>query len=340
VVQAHPAISRYLKPGLYLLVLNVAVRVRLVCNGHATMKKRFPAIYTLMLTIALLSPGASAGTKVLVFQSDFGLKDGAVAAMKGVAVSVDARLPIFDLTHDIPAYNIWEASYRLNQASHYWPPGTVFVSVVDPGVGTARRSVVLKTRSGYYYVTPDNGSLTHVAQSQGIDQVREIDETQNRLAGSEQSYTFHGRDVYAYTGARLAAGIISFEQVGPRLPARVTTIEHQRAELQGRLVSGSIPILDPQYGNVWTNIPGEMIARAAIAPGQYACVKISEAGTLRFEASLPYVTSFGEVPRGSALLYVNSLLNVSLALNQSSFASRHNIGSGARWTIQLRACEP
>ena len=116
---------------------------------------------------------------VLVLQSDFGNKDGAVAAMKGVAVSVSSKLQIQDLTHEIPTFNIWEAALRLDQTARYWPTGTVFVSVVDPGVGTQRKSVVLKTKSGHYFVTPDNGTLTFVAESLGIEASREIDEAVN-----------------------------------------------------------------------------------------------------------------------------------------------------------------
>src|SRR5882672_6937087 len=155
--------------------------------------------------------------KILVFQSDFGLKDGAVSAMKGVAMDVSSDLKLFDLTHEIPAYNIWEAAYRLQQTVAYWPAGTVFVSVVDPGVGTERKSVVLKTKTGQFIVTPDNGTLTLIAASLGIQEIRQIDEALNRRKDSQKSYTFHGRDVYAYTGARLAAGVIGMEQVGPLL---------------------------------------------------------------------------------------------------------------------------
>ena len=172
----------------------------------------------------LLASSVATANEALVIQTDFGLKDGAVSAMKGVAFGVDRTLPLYDLTHEIPAYNIWEASYRLYQTLQYWPKGTVFVSVVDPGVGTDRKSVVLKTKSGHYIVSPDNGTLTLVAEHFGIDTVRQIDEKTNRLKGSEKSYTFHGRDVYAYTGARLASGAISYEQVGPKLPAEVVKI--------------------------------------------------------------------------------------------------------------------
>src|SRR5690625_2644050 len=155
--------------------------------------------------------------KPLVLQTDFGLCDGAVSAMYGVALSVNPDLKIFDLTHEIPQYNIWEGSYRLYQTITYWPEETVFVSVVDPGVGSDRLSVVVKTDNNQYIVTPDNGTLTHVYENFGIKEVREIDERVNRLPNSGESYTFHGRDIYAYTGSRLASGIIPFEEVGRKL---------------------------------------------------------------------------------------------------------------------------
>ena len=162
----------------------------------------------------------------VVIQTDFGVKDGAVAAMKGVAYGVSGDIDVYDLTHEIPAYNIWEAAYRLNQVIPFWPANTVFVSVVDPGVGTARKSVVIKTKQGHYIVTPDNGTITLVAESEGIDVVRQIDENLNRRHGSDSSYTFHGRDVYMYTAARLASGKISFEEVGPLLSQPLQTISY------------------------------------------------------------------------------------------------------------------
>ncbi|WP_421273222.1 SAM hydrolase/SAM-dependent halogenase family protein [Aeromonas taiwanensis] len=292
----------------------------------------------LVLALSLVGSGAFAN-EALVFQTDFGLKDGAVSAMKGVAFGVDRTLPLHDLTHEIPAYNIWEASYRLYQTLQYWPAGTVFVSVVDPGVGTARKSVVLKTRSGHYIVSPDNGTLTLAAEHFGIEAVRQIDEKTNRLKGSEKSYTFHGRDVYAYTGARLASGAISFEQVGPELPAEVVTIPYQPAvaEQDGTL-KGTIPILDVQYGNVWTNIDDALLGKAGIHKGDNACIRISEGEALKYEGKAPYVSSFGDVPEGQPLVYLNSLLQVSVALNMDSFAARHQVQSGANWHISLKKC--
>ncbi|MBP0604021.1 S-adenosyl-l-methionine hydroxide adenosyltransferase family protein [Aeromonas sanarellii] len=292
----------------------------------------------LVLALSLVGAGAFA-SEALVFQTDFGLKDGAVSAMKGVAFGVDRTLPLHDLTHEIPAYNIWEASYRLYQTLQYWPEGTVFVSVVDPGVGTERKSVVLKTRSGHYIVSPDNGTLTLAAEHFGIEAVRQIDEKTNRLKGSEKSYTFHGRDVYAYTGARLASGAISFEQVGPKLPAEVVTIPYQPAVVeQDGTLKGTIPILDVQYGNVWTNIDEALLDKAGIHKGDNACIRISEGDALKYEGKAPYVSSFGDVPQGQPLVYLNSLLQVSVALNMDSFAARHQVQSGASWHISLKKC--
>ena len=285
------------------------------------------------LSLALVS---RAQNKILVFQSDFGVKDGAVSAMKGVAMGVSPDLKLFDLTHEIPAYNIWEAAYRLQQTVAYWPAGTVFVSVVDPGVGTERKSVVLKTKTGQFIVTPDNGTLTLIAASLGIQEIRQIDEAVNRRKDSQKSYTFHGRDVYAYTGARLAAGVIGFEQVGPLLERQeVVSIPYQQAVMQGKAIKGTIAILDVQYGNIWTNIPGDLFQQLHPAFGEPLHVALYHSGIRVYEGDMPYSATFGAVPVGKPLAYLNSLLQLSFALNQDSFAAVYKIGSGNDWSVEV-----
>ncbi|GAA6939052.1 S-adenosyl-l-methionine hydroxide adenosyltransferase family protein [Helicobacter pylori] len=291
-----------------------------------------------LLLSACIGLSSVCASNALILQTDFSLKDGAVSAMKGVAFSVDSNLKIFDLTHEIPPYNIWEGAYRLYQSVSYWPQGSVFVSVVDPGVGTNRKSVVLKTKNGQYFVSPDNGTLTLVAQTLGIDSVREIDEKTNRLKGSEKSYTFHGRDVYAYTGARLASGAITFEQVGPKLPAKVVEIPYQKAKASKGEVKGNIPILDIQYGNVWSNISDRLLNQAGIKRNDILCVTISKGSKKKYEGKMPYVASFGDVLKGQPLVYLNSLLNVSVALNMDNFAQKYQIKSGADWNIDIKKC--
>jgi S-adenosylmethionine hydrolase len=288
------------------------------------------------ITLLLLSVQFTfAQNKIVVFQSDFGLKDGAVSAMKGVANGVSTDLKLYDLTHDIPAYNIWEAAYRLEQTVRYWPAGTVFVSVVDPGVGTTRKSVILKTKSGHYIVTPDNGTLTLIAESLGIEEIREIDEAVNRRKDSQKSYTFHGRDVYAYTAACLAAGVITFEQVGPLLPKKVVSIAYQKAVLEGKTLKGNISILDVQYGNVWTNIPDTLFNRLKPHYGDTVHIIIFYKNKPVFKGNALYNQTFGEVARGKPLAYLNSLLQLSFALNQGNFAKTYHIASGNEWSVEV-----
>ena len=271
----------------------------------------------------------------LVFQTDFGLKDGAVAEMKGVAFAVSPKIPMFDLTHEIPAYNIWEAAYRLQQTAPYWPEGTVFVSVVDPGVGSSRKSVVLKTKSGHYFVTPDNGTLTLVAKQLGIAEIREINEAVNRRKNSGASYTFHGRDVYAYTAARLVAGVITFEEVGPRLPDTVVNIPFQQPVFENGVLQGNIPVLDIQYGNIWTNIDAATFSRLQLKEGEKITITIYKGKQQVYKGSMPYVTTFSAVPEGKELAYLNSLLNLSFAVNMGNFSVRHKVESGPEWKVTV-----
>jgi S-adenosylmethionine hydrolase len=288
------------------------------------------------LFILLFSEALQAQNKIVVFQSDFGLKDGAVSAMKGVAMGVSPDLKLFDLTHEIPAYNIWEAAYRLEQTVPYWPAGTVFVSVVDPGVGTTRKSVVLKTKTGQFIVTPDNGTLTLIASSLGIEEVRQIDEVLNRRKNSQESYTFHGRDVYAYTGARLAAGVITYEQVGMKLPSEVVMIPYQSAVKEGDKIKGTISILDVQYGNIWTNIGGALFSQLGMPFGSILHVEIFHDQKKIYSGDMPYAQTFGAVEKNKPLAYLNSLLQLSFALNQGDFAKTFSVGSGNDWHVEVR----
>ena len=272
----------------------------------------------------------------LVFQSDFGMADGAVSAMKGVAYSVDPGLVISDITHEITPYNIFEASYRLFQTLPYWPTNTVFVSVVDPGVGTSRQSVIARTAGGQYIVTPNNGTLTHIAAFLGITELRLIEEQRNRLKNSEASYTFYGRDVYAYTGARLAAGLISFEEVGPRLEMDdLVSLDLYGATLKGSSVTGQIDILDVRFGSLWTSIPFETFNALGISFGDYTEVRIFRESSLVYINQITYGRSFADVMVGMPVLYMNSVGHMALAINQGSFARAYNIGTGSPWTIVL-----
>ena len=273
----------------------------------------------------------------LIIQTDFGLYDGAVNAMYGVAYGVDNNLKIFNLMHEIKPYDIWDASYRLTQVINYWPEGTVFVSVVDPGVGTNRKSVVAKTNDNRYIVTPNNGTLTHTLKKFGIKELREIDETVNRLQNSYESYTFHGRDVYVYTAARLAAGVISFEEVGPELDVNeVISFDTKDAYIKDDTIYGIIDVLDKRFGSPWTNIPLELVKKLGVDYNNDLEVVIKHNDKVVYNNDMKLLKSFGDTKVGKELVFINSLLNLSFAINQDSFANRYNIDSGTEWTVEVK----
>ncbi len=271
----------------------------------------------------------------LVLQTDFGTKDGAVAAMRGVAVGVSPRIALYDLSHENTPYDIWEAAYRLKQAAPFWPTGTVFVSVIDPGVGTPRKAVALKTKSGHIFVGPDNGTWTLIAEDLGIAAMREIDAARHLRPGSEKSHTFHGRDLFVMVGAKLAADRIAFDDLGPELPTDVVRLPYERPHREKDVLIGTIPVLDFQYGNVWTNIDEGLLGELQPHYGDHFRVTIIHGGKEKYRGVLPYARTFGDVAVGTPLLYLNSLMNVALALNQGDFAKKHGIGSGGGWSVRL-----
>ena len=276
-------------------------------------------------------------TGLLVFQSDFGKSDGAVSAMHGVANAVQRGIPIYEITHQIPQYNIWEASYRLLQAISYWPDNTVFVSIVDPGVGSERRGIVAKTVNNHYIVTPDNGTLTHVAQFIGIIEVREIDETINRLPNSGESHTFHGRDIFAYTGARLAAGVIQFDDIGPILDTeKVIALPLKISKIIDEVITGNVDIIDRPFGNLWTNISRQQFKEIAQQHGDSFEVAITTDGRTIYNNIMTFGRSFADLHIGEPLVYINSLDNIGIAINQGSFADAYRVGTGTNWQVTIR----
>lgn len=275
---------------------------------------------------------------ILVFQTDFTYKEGAVCAMYGVVKSVDRSLEIIDGTHELPQYDIWSASYRLYQSMKFWPEGTIFVSVVDPGVGTSRRACVAKTADGYYVVTPDNGTLTHIKKTAGIAGVREIDESVNRLRGknTEGTSVFHGRDLFGYCAARLASGIISFEEVGPEYSTEdIVELPILEPAVKGNKVCGIFEINDPNFGNLWTNIPLSMFADMDFNYGDYLNVTIKHEGEIVFNNRVSFGKSFGFVKKGDVIIYNNELMRVAMAISQGSLAQKYNLGFGPEWEVEF-----
>ncbi|HET9512521.1 MAG TPA: S-adenosyl-l-methionine hydroxide adenosyltransferase family protein [Gemmatimonadales bacterium] len=290
------------------------------------------------LSLLLLVAAGRAGVAQapLVLQTDFGLTDGSVAAMKGVALSIAPGLQVHDLTHLIPPYDVREAALRLRQALRFWPRGTVFVSVVDPGVGTDRRAIVARTRSGHYIVTPDNGTLTFVADAVGLEAVREIDVQRHARGGSERSFTFQGRDLFVVVGAGLAAGILSLNDVGAPVDQAVARLPLPPVRRNGSGVTGAVIGIDRPFGNVWTNLPAALLDSVSFRVGDTLRVTVRRGPRLLFQGDLPFARTFGDVAPGRPLLYLNSLLDAALALNRADFAGRYTIVPGDEVELKRR----
>ena len=276
--------------------------------------------------------------KMLVFQTDFTYKEGAVAAMYGVVKSVDSDIEIITATHEIPQYDTWSASYRLYQYIDFWPKGTIFVSVVDPGVGTSRTACVAETVNGYYIVTPDNGSLTHVDRYFGIKSVRKIDESINRLHREDNGAVsiFHGRDLFGYCAARLASGLISYEQVG-ELYDTALIVRHPIAEpvITDKGLSGMFEINDPNFGNLWTNIPLNTFLEAGFKIGDNVHTVIHKGDEIVFDKQIPYYDSFGKAPDHSVMIYNNEINKMGLAEVVGNLCQDYGLDYGEEYKVDF-----
>ena len=271
-------------------------------------------------------------SKLVTMMSDWTYAEGAIGACKGVIKSIDPSIDIIDITHEIPAYDIYAASYRLKQVLPYWPAHSVHMVVVDPGVGTPRPSVVAITQHDHVIVTPDNGTLTHIHATIGLKEVRSI-RPELRLSTPHTTNVFHGRDIFAYVSALLVSGRIRFEEVGPLHEPTLFNIEPPQSNEHE--LKGIIEIVDPNFGNAWTNIPVAWIHQLGCKPHDVVEVHINhEAMSLTLEAE--FAPTFGHVEQGQCVLYHNELDHLALALNQDSFIQHYNIAYGPQWTITLR----
>jgi len=274
----------------------------------------------------------------ILLQTDFSNTWNAVASMKGVIKIVDPELEIFDLCHDIKSFDPWEASLSLAATEPYWPKGTVIVSVVDPGVGTSRRASVALLNDGTYVVTPDNGSLTHLKNTVGIRAIREIDESINRYNSEEEVSVFHGRDLFGYCAARLASGVIGFEQVGSEYP--VSEVKecpeyYIRPEVTENGVKTWIMTGLKHFGGIQFGITNEEFRALGYTVGDSFKINIFNKGEMDFSQLVPFAQSFGFVPVGEPVLYCGSSKYLSLDLNCDNLMGRYGIGTGTDWTAEI-----
>ena len=271
---------------------------------------------------------------IIVMQMDFGMGGG--SAMYGTIKKVDPELEIFDCKYSVDKFNVREASRHLNNMVAYWPAGTVFVSVVDPGVGTSRRASVAKLKNGSYVVTPDNGSLTQLVETIGVEAIRVIDETRNRLKGTEKVSIFHGRDLFVYCAAKLASGIIDFEGVGEEYPVEeIVMNEDIKCEVSEGKVTGFVCSMMKEFGNLETNIAIEAAEEAGLKTGENVHILIKHGDEVVVDNSIPYCASFGWVGLGEEVMYNSSDGVLGIGINQGSYIGKYNIEIGTDWTVAV-----
>lgn len=273
---------------------------------------------------------------LIVMQSDFGIDSGLAASMHGMCKMVDRELEVEDITHELPAFDVKAASYCLQYTLPYWPEGTVFVSVVDPGVGTSRKACVARLANGSFVVTPDNGTLTYLADMIGIDEIREIDETRNRYNNTRDVHTFHGRDLFAYCAARLASGIITYEEVGDAYPVE-DIVRHKvyGAQVSDKYVKAWIQSYDP-FGSAELSVLNVDFARAGWKHGDMTEIAITCEGEEVFCGNVPYERSFGYVPVGKNLIFNDLASFVTIACNQGYFAREYNLDADKEYVVEIR----
>ena len=254
----------------------------------------------------------------IVFMTDFGVANDAVAICKGVMWSITPDLRIVDLTHQVTPYSILDGARFLVGASPYYPSGTVFVTVIDPGVGSTRKAVVVKSKRGQYFVLPDNGLITLVQDRDGIEGAREITNP-SWMRGEAISSTFHGRDIFSPVGAHLAQGE-DWSEVGPELEVKnLVRLNIPVARKDEKGIAGEIIALDDPFGSLISNIEGKDFLSLGYSWGGKVRVTLGERQMI-----LPFVKTFSDVPVGEPLLYIDSRGYLGLAVNQRDFAQTYN----------------
>ncbi len=263
------------------------------------------------------SPQASSPRPSIAFMTDFGTANDAVAICRAVIYGIAPDVRITDITHQVTPFSIEEASRFLYGVTPYYPEGTVFLVVVDPGVGTSRKAIAVKSKKGQYFILPDNGVITAVLDRDGLESAREIT-NQHWMIQAPLSSTFHGRDIFSPAAAHLAAGW-EFDLVGPPVQ-QLVRLTPKTSVTSAKGVEGDVIGLDDPYGSLITDIPGEDFKQLGYNLGDKVFVQMNKRAVL-----LPYAKTFMDVPVGESLLYIDSRGRVGIAINQGSYARKFNI---------------
>lgn len=292
--------------------------------------KRLARVFEICVIVLLVACAAGCGAQqnpqaqtaraprpTIVFMTDFGTANDAVAICKAVIVGIVPDVRIMDITHQVTPFSIEEGARFLTGVTPYYPAGTVFLVVVDPTVGTSRKAVVVKSKKGQYFVLPDNGLITPVADRDGIEGAHEITNPA-WMIGDKISSTFHGRDIFSPAAAHLAAGE-DWTQAGPLVPELVR-LKPQTAQATDKAIQGDIIALDDPFGSLITDIQRADFDKLGYAIGDKVTLQIDKK-TFTF----PYEKTFANVPVGQPLVYIDSRGRVGVALNQRDFSKTYHI---------------
>jgi S-adenosylmethionine hydrolase len=260
---------------------------------------------------------AAPARRTIVFMTDFGTANDSVAICKAVIAGIAPDALITDLTHQVTHYQIEEGARFLAGVTPYYPAGTIFLAVVDPGVGTSRKAVIVRSKKGQYFVLPDNGLITPVIDRDGLDSAHEITNP-DWILHSEISSTFHGRDVFSPAAAHLAAGL-DFALAGPEVP-KLVRLAVKSFTLTDGGIRGEIIGLDDPYGSLISDIPADEFKKLGYSIGDKVHVRINDK-----PMTLPYAKTFMDVPVGYTLLYIDSRGRVGVAVNQGNYSEKFNI---------------
>ncbi len=264
---------------------------------------------------AQLQPASSHST--IVFMTDFGTANDAVAICKAVILQIVPDVRIMDITHQVTPFSIDEGARFLAGVTPYYPPNTVFLGVVDPGVGTSRKAVIVKSKRGQYFVVPDNGLITPVIDRDGFDGAREITNPA-WMIGAGISSTFHGRDIFSPAAAHLANGE-DWTLAGPEVKEIIRLVS-PTATLDDKGITGQVIGLDDPFGSLITDITADDFKQLSYGLGDKVTLKIAAK-----PYTMPFVKTFMDVPVGQMLLYIDSRGRVGIALNERDFSKTYKI---------------
>ena len=259
-------------------------------------------------------------TNLVALFTDFGPSDPYVAQLKGSIKTIAPSTELLDLSHSNAAFDISTASYLLSKSTRTLPPGSIIIAVVDPGVGSGRAGLAVRTQAGRIYLAPDNGILTEVLAREGLADARTLP-----IATESISSTFHARDLFGPAAARLVNSE-SFDSLGAKAE-KILRLPRNTATVMPNQAKGQVLYID-HYGNILTNIPGSELAKLKV--GQLLTVTIKGKSL-----SLPFLRTYAEAPADRPFALINSDGEFEIAINQGNAARELGIKVGDPVILKL-----